>query len=48
MEITQKAVVRSFGALLLILSAVFVCVPLIVGGHPGEAAQASQQSIHLW
>jgi hypothetical protein len=44
MVITQKVRARIFGTLLLIFSAAFVSVPLIIGGHPGETASHLQRT----
>ncbi len=47
MKVTQKTRVRILGALLLIFSAAFVCVPLMIGGHPGETVPNTQGTTPL-
>jgi hypothetical protein len=47
MEVSQKTRVRIVGALLMLFSVVFVSVPLMMGGHPGETVANLQQLLPL-
>jgi hypothetical protein len=42
MQVTQKTRARILCALLLISTAAFIGVPLIIGGHPGEPYHTSR------
>jgi hypothetical protein len=45
MEFTQKIRARIIGTLLLIFSIAFVSVPIMIGGHPGEAVSHPQRTL---
>jgi len=47
MALTQKIRARIIGTLLLIFSAAFVSVPLMIGGHPGKTVSHLPVVHHL-